>query len=77
MLDLVRKDDLAHFDGVKKSGEWQGLLSSEERDRRFGQMRSSFKEREKIWQAGGRGWWSEGDTSHIEWTRGRPINSDS
>lgn len=32
-------------------------------------MKQSFEERSKIWQQGGRGFWSPGDTSRIVWPK--------
>lgn len=30
-------------------------------------MNKSFEERAKIWKVGGRGYWSRGDLSRIQW----------
>ena len=34
---------------------------------RYKEMKRSWDQRSKIWQSGGRGWWSEGDESKIIW----------
>jgi len=39
------------------------------------EMRESFRERSKIWQKGGRGYWSWDDTSRIVWPVGVPPSS--
>lgn len=36
-------------------------------------LTKSWKERSRIWQYGGTGWWDEGDESKIVWTRGTPA----
>lgn len=39
----------------------------EKRNRDYCEMRKSWEQRSKVWQKGGRGYWSEGDQSRLVW----------
>ena len=49
----------------RRPGYPERLRRKAERD----EQRQSFKERSRIWMNGGRGWWTPGDESHIQWSR--------
>ena len=49
----------------RRAGYPERLRQQAERD----EQRESFKERTRIWMDGGRGWWTPGDESHIQWPR--------
>jgi hypothetical protein len=66
MMDLSRKQDMASFDGPQKSIEWY-TFDDENYDQEQAQQLKSFKIRSDIFLNGGRGWWSEGDTSRVQW----------
>lgn len=70
------------FDRLAKWGlldyDWRSLPYEEppndtEQRRREGEMEESFRARRKIWNRGGRGWWSPGDESRVVWPPGGPI----
>jgi len=45
------------------------IVRRQEYDRLNREMQNSFRERSKVWQRGGRGWWSSGDESRVQWPR--------
>ena len=66
MMDLSRKQDMASFDGPQKSIEWD-TFDAENYPQEQAQQERSFRIRSEIFANGGRGWWSEGDTSRVQW----------
>ncbi|KAJ5704060.1 hypothetical protein N7493_011198 [Penicillium malachiteum] len=66
MMDLSRKQDMASFDGPQKSIEWDDF-DDENYSQQYEQQQKSFQIRSEIFIRGGRGWWSDGDTSRIQW----------
>ncbi|KAJ5929175.1 hypothetical protein N7454_007023 [Penicillium verhagenii] len=66
MMDLSRKKDMASFDGPRKWME-QDVFDEEAFSQEMAQQQKSFAIRSDIFLHGGRGWWSEDDTSRIQW----------
>ncbi len=57
-----------HQDGFGEDpGDRRDCTKAEHED-----MLESFDERSKVWQKGGKGYWSRDDTSRIIWPRGAP-----
>ena len=57
-----------HQDGFGEDpGDRRDYTKAEHED-----MLESFDERSKVWQKGGKGYWSRDDTSRIIWPRGAP-----
>jgi len=52
--------------------EWAKRLH-EEQQRGYERLRKSWRERSRICQHGGSGWWAEGDESKIIWSYGTPA----
>lgn len=62
--DRIKKHHLLEiFQSDSDQGDQRHIPTSEE----FEEMQESFDERSKIWQKGGKGYWSKGDSSRIEW----------
>ncbi|KAJ5554104.1 zinc finger domain protein [Penicillium frequentans] len=66
MMDLSRRQDIASFDGPQKSIEWDNY-DDENYHKEYARQLKSFEIRSEIYLRGGRGWWSEGDTTRIQW----------
>ncbi|KAJ5618729.1 zinc finger domain protein [Penicillium herquei] len=66
MMDASRKRDMTRFDGTEKSLAWD-TSAHENFVQQYAQQLRSFEIRSDIFLRGGRGWWSEGDTSQIQW----------
>ena len=64
---MDRLEGCGFLEAAAGSPEESELQKSEKDDHNI--MEQSFKERSKIWQKGGLGYWSKGDTSRIEWPR--------
>ncbi|KAJ6024277.1 zinc finger domain protein [Penicillium herquei] len=66
MMDASRKQDMARFDGPRKSMAWD-TFDEKTFALEYAEQLISFEIRSDIFLRGGRGWWSEVDTSQIQW----------
>ena len=81
---ILRKRGYVMWDSARLAAwglldhDWHSIPCEEppddsQRSRRSLDMYSSFNARRKIWDRGGRGWWSPGDESRVVWPPGGPI----
>ena len=75
MWDRSRLDEIGIFqkDWVPTDDVQNSLLDASETESGRVWMETSFRMRQEIYRAGGRGWWSVGDHSRIEWPNGKPF----
>lgn len=68
LWDICRLQDIGIFQNPFSEADWSrdefDEFRQEDRDR---SLRESWKKREKIWRAGGSGWWSFKDQSKVVW----------
>lgn len=57
--DIIARKYLGYFERVERRAEREGQMES-------------WKERSRIWQEGGRGWWAPGDESRVQWPSNHP-----
>ncbi|CAF9935096.1 hypothetical protein IMSHALPRED_010105 [Imshaugia aleurites] len=73
MWDSIRlaKWGLLDLDELPREPPREPIVT-EEQIRRDREISASFEERQRIWNQGGRGWWSAGDESRIVWPPSGP-----
>lgn len=69
MWDKYRLDSVhvlqEHWEDTRTSTDF--LEEEQEAGRERAYMQNSWERREQIFRSGGRGWWSWGDESHVQW----------
>lgn len=49
------------------------ILEEQEAERHLGYMQNSWEKRQAVSRSGGKGWWSWGDQSKVQWPDGKPT----